>query len=109
MYIGLSEIQIFDYGKRRNEELEAVNRNINRSIHQLAYHRQLVVSTPTFFIYLARIAVIAVASYLALKGNIDTTGIIILSFLVSASFSSTQSLTTVVSSYLNLCGGTTLF
>ena len=45
---GLSEIQIFDYGKRRNEELEAVNRNINRSIHQLAYHRQLVVSTPTF-------------------------------------------------------------
>lgn len=97
---GLSEIQIFDYGKRRNEELEAVNRNINRSIHQLAYHRQLVVSTPTFFIYLARIAVIAVASYLALKGNIDTTGIIILSFLVSASFSSTQSLTTVVSSKL---------
>lgn len=96
----LSEIQIFDYGKRRNEELEAVNRNINRSIHQLAYHRQLVVSTPTFFIYLARIAVIAVASYLALKGNIDTTGIIILSFLVSASFSSTQSLTTVVSSLL---------
>ena len=91
---GLSEIQIFDYGKRRNEELEAVNRNINRSIHQLAYHRQLVVSTPTFFIYLARIAVIAVASYL------DTTGIIILSFLVSASFSSTQSLTTVVSSLL---------
>lgn len=97
---GLSEIQIFDYGKRRNEELDAVNRNINRSIHQLAYHRQLVVSTPTFFIYLARIAVIAVASYLALKGNIDTTGIIILSFLVSASFSSTQSLTTVVSSLL---------
>ena len=97
---GLSEIQIFDYGKRRNEELEAVNRNINRSIHHLAYHRQLVVSTPTFFIYLARIAVIAVASYLALKGNIDTTGIIILSFLVSASFSSTQSLTTVVSSLL---------
>lgn len=97
---GLSEIQIFDYGKRRNEELEAVNRKINRSIHQLAYHRQLVVSTPTFFIYLARIAVIAVASYFALKGNIDTTGIIILSFLVSASFSSTQSLTTVVSSLL---------
>ena len=97
---GLSEIQIFDYGKRRNEELEAVNRNIKRSIHQLAYHRHLVVSTPTFFIYLARIAVIAVASYLALKGNIDTTGIIILSFLVSASFSSTQSLTTVVSSLL---------
>ena len=97
---GLSEIQIFDYGKRRNEELEAVNRNINRSIHQLAYHRQLVVSTPTFFIYLARIAVIAVASYLALKGNIDTSGIIVLSILVSASFSSTQSLTTVVSSLL---------
>lgn len=97
---GLSEIQIFDYGKRREDELELVNRDINRSTHRLAYHRQLVVSTPTFFIYLARIAIIAAASYLALQGDIDTSAIIILSFLVSASFSSTQSLTTVVSSLL---------
>lgn len=97
---GLSEIQIFDYGTRRIKELEEVNKDINHTTHKLAYHRQLVISTPSFFIYLARILIIAIASYLAIRGNQDTTAIIILSFIVSASFSSTQSLTTVVSSLL---------
>lgn len=95
---GLSEIQIFDYGKARSDELTKINHNINRSTHLLAYHRQFVISLPTFFIYLARIVVIAVASYLALAKNVDSSAVIVLSFLVSASFSSTQSLTTVVSS-----------
>lgn len=95
---GLSEIQIFDYGKARSEELTKINQDINRSTHLLAYHRQFVISLPTFFIYLARIVVIAVASYLALVKSVDSSAVIILSFLVSASFSSTQSLTTVVSS-----------
>lgn len=95
---GLSEIQIFDYGKDRSEELTKINQDINRSTHLLAYHRQFVISLPTFFIYLARIVVIAVASYLALVKSVDSSAVIILSFLVSASFSSTQSLTTVVSS-----------
>lgn len=95
---GLSEIQIFDYGKTRSDELTKINQNINRSTHLLAYHRQFVISLPTFFIYLARIVVIAVASYLALAKSVDSSAVIILSFLVSASFSSTQSLTTVVSS-----------
>ena len=95
---GLSEIQIFDYGRARSEELTKINQDINRSTHLLAYHRQFVISLPTFFIYLARIVVIAVASYLALVKSVDSSAVIILSFLVSASFSSTQSLTTVVSS-----------
>ena len=97
---GLPEIQIFDYGKRRTEELKNVNQDINQTTHKLAYHRQLVISTPSFFIYLARIMVIAIASYLTLQGEQNITAIIILSFVVSASFSSTQSLTTVVSSLL---------
>lgn len=97
---GLSEIQIFDYGTKRIKELEEVNKDINCTTHKLAYHRQLVVSMPSFFIYLARILIIAIASYLAIRSNQDTTAIIILSFIVSASFSSTQSLTTVVSSLL---------
>lgn len=101
---GLSEIQIFDYGKQRSEELKKVNQDINRSTHLLAYHRRLVVSLPTFFIYLSRIIVIAVASYLALNSDVNITAVIILSFLVSASFSSTQSLTTVVSSLIETYG-----
>ena len=95
---GLSEIQIFDYGKARSEELTKINQDINRSTHLLAYHRQFVISLPTFFIYLARIVVIAVASYLALVKSVDSSAVIILSFLVSASFSSTQSLETYAAS-----------
>lgn len=97
---GLLEIQVFDYGKKRAKRLEEINQDINRTTHKLAYHRQLVVSAPSFFIYLARIIIIAIASYIALIGKQDTTAIIILSFIVSASFSSTQSLTMVVSSLL---------
>jgi ATP-binding cassette subfamily C protein len=75
-------------------------RGINRSAHALTLHRQLVTSAPVFFVYLARVAVIAAASFLALGGYENPEGVIVLSFLVSASFSSTQSLTTVISNLL---------
>ena len=55
---------------------------------------------PTFFVYLARISIVAVASYLALAGTGDPVAAILLSYVATASFSSTQSLTTVVSSLL---------
>ena len=66
----------------------------------MTIHRQVVSSAPTFFVYLARILVIAVASYLATHGSPEPVGTIVLSFVATASFSSTQSLTTVVSSLL---------
>lgn len=97
---GLRDIQIFDIGKRRSEQVREKTEEINEAAHQLTIHRQLVTSAPTFFVYLARIMVLAVASYLALQGQHDAAGVVVLSFVVSASFSSTQSLTSVISNLL---------
>jgi ATP-binding cassette subfamily C protein len=96
----LKEIQIFGYGERRTAQALEKTREINRAAHALTLHRQLVTSAPVFFVYLARILVIAAASYLALGGYENPAGVIVLSFVVSASFSSTQSLTTVISNLL---------
>lgn len=97
---GVRDIQIFGMGDERKKAVEDKTKEINRSAHLLTMHRQLVTSAPTFFIYFARILIIAVASYLAAGGEADPAGVIVLSFVVSASFSSTQSLTQVVSSLL---------
>lgn len=97
---GVRDIQIFGMGDERKKAVADKTKEINHSAHLLTMHRQLVTSAPTFFIYLARILIIAVASYLAAGGEADPAGVIVLSFVVSASFSSTQSLTQVVSSLL---------
>ena len=96
----LKEIQIFNFGAYRLAAAMEKTRGINRSAHAITLHRQLVSSAPVFFVYLARVAVIAAASFLALGGYENPEGVIVLSFLVSASFSSTQSLTTVISNLL---------
>lgn len=97
---GMRDIQIFGIGDERKKEVIRQTEKINKSAHVITWHRQLVTSAPTFFIYLARILIIAVASYLAAKGESDPVGVIVLSFVVSASFSSSQSLTMVVTSLL---------
>ena len=97
---GMRDIQIFGIGDERRKEVIRQTEEINKSAHVITWHRQLVTSAPTFFIYLARILIIAVASYLAASGESDPVGVIVLSFVVSASFSSTQSLTMVVTSLL---------
>ena len=97
---GMRDIQIFGIGDERKKEVIRQTEKINKSAHVITWHRQLVTSAPTFFIYLARILIIAVASYLAASGESDPVGVIVLSFVVSASFSSTQSLTMVVTSLL---------
>jgi ATP-binding cassette subfamily C protein len=96
----LKEIQIFNYGGRRAALQEEKTRGLNRAAHALTLHRQLVSSAPVFFVYLARILTVAAASFLALRGYRNPGGVIVLSFVVSASFSSTQSLTTVISNLL---------
>jgi ATP-binding cassette subfamily C protein len=96
----LRDIGIFNFGEKRMAQAEEKTRGINRAAHALTLHRQLITSAPVFFVYLARIAVIAAASFLALGGYENPGGIIVLSFLVSASFSSTQTLTTVISNLL---------
>ena len=97
---GLRDIQIFGFGPRRMEQVQAKNREINRAAHGMTLHRQTVSSAPTFFVYLARILVIAAASWLAASGAPDPIGSVVLSFVAAASFSSTQSLTMVISSLL---------
>ena len=97
---GMRDIQIFGIGDERKKEVIRQTEEINKSAHVITWHRQLVTSAPTFFIYLARILIIAVASYLAANGESDPVGVIVLSFVVSASFSSSQSLTMVVTSLL---------
>ncbi|TWH57133.1 ATP-binding cassette subfamily C protein [Desulfitobacterium sp. LBE] len=94
------DIQIFRFGEKRAQLGAEETRGINRAAHALTIHRQLVVSAPAFFIYLARILVLAIASLLAARGVTHPEDIILLSFVVSASFSSTQSLTTVISNLL---------
>lgn len=97
---GLRDIQIFNFGQKRLKQVQKTGEEINRAAHGLTMHRQTVSSAPTFFIYLARIGIIAVASYLAAKGITHPVGTVALSFVAAASFSSTQSLTMVVSSLL---------
>lgn len=97
---GLIDIQAFCHHEERRKILREKELEINRSNHELTLHRQLVTSLPTFFTYLARISIIAVASYLTLNSSVNTLGVIVLSYVVSASFSSSQSLTMVISSLL---------
>ena len=96
----IRDIQIFRHWDKRTEMVMEKNQQVNRASHFLVLHKQAVYSMPTFFVYMARIIVIAVASYLASTGRADPAGAIFLSFVASASFSSTQSLTAVVSSLL---------
>ena len=96
-----SKILELDVGKvEKLGPVSGTNRAVNRAAHGLTIHRQTVTSAPAFFVYLARIAVIAAAAYLAAKGETHPVGTVLLSFVAAASFSSTQSLTTVVSSLL---------
>ena len=97
---GLKDIQIFGFGGEKLRQVEDKNREINRAAHGLTLHRQTVSSAPTFFVYLARVLIIAAASFLAAQGSPHPVGTVVLSFVAAASFSSTQSLTMVVSSLL---------
>ena len=97
---GIKDIQIFGYGRKRLEQVQAQNRKVNRAAHGLTLHKQTVSSAPTFFVYLARILILAVSAYLAANGAENPVGTVVISFVAVASFSSTFSLTTVVSSLL---------
>lgn len=97
---GLRDIQIFGFGPRRLEQVLEKNREVNQAAHGMTLHQQVVSTAPTFFVYLARILVIGAASWLAVSGAPDPVGTVVLSFVAAASFSSTQSLTMVVSSLL---------
>lgn len=97
---GLRDIQIFGVGGKRMAMVDEKSRQLNRTAHVMTIHRQLVNAVPHLFIYMARILLVFAASAMLLKDTADLARVIILSFIVSASFSSTQSLISVVTSLL---------
>lgn len=97
---GLRDIQIFGYEKPYLHKILLENDKVNRAAHGLALHKQTVSSAPTFFVYLARILILLAAYYLVSEGDPMQKETVILSFVAAASFSSTFSLTMVISSLL---------
>jgi ATP-binding cassette subfamily C protein len=97
---GLKDIQIFGWANARLKAVQQQNSAVNRAAHALTLHRQTVTAAPSFFVYLARILILAVASSLMSKTAMDASGIVVLSFAAASSFSSTQSLTMVISNLL---------
>ena len=96
----MKDIQIYEAGESRRQDMLDRNREVNRAAHGLKLHRSVMSSLPDFFTNLARILIITVGGYLALTGQGSPVGTIVVSFAVSASFSSTFSLTSVVSNLL---------
>ncbi|MBR0482026.1 MAG: ABC transporter ATP-binding protein [Firmicutes bacterium] len=97
---GIRDIQIFRYGQRQKEKIMAKSKEINRSAHAMIMYNQIVTSLPTFFIYLARLSIVLCALWLGARQELNSSMAIMLSFIVSASFSSTSSLMGVMSSLI---------
>lgn len=97
---GLKDIQIFGVGKKRLDAVNEKSREINKTAHGLTMHKQVVNAVPQFFIYMSRLLIVFLTSWLSLSSTKELSGVVVLSFIVSASFSSTQSLISVVTSLL---------
>ncbi len=97
---GIRDIQIYNNGDKRLEEILDENKKVNKASHGLTIHQQILTSVPNFFIYIARISIIVIAAYLISQNNNNPTGTILISFVAAASFSSTFSLTFVVTHLL---------
>ena len=76
------------------------NEEVSDSAHWMTIHREVLNALPNFFVSAARILIIAIAAKLKAEGIGDPTGTIVVSFVAAASFSSTFSLTFVVSHLL---------
>ena len=97
---GIRDIQIYGAGKEKTEEIMKQNEEVSDSAHRMTMHREVLNALPNFFVSAARILIIAIAAKLKAEGIGDPTGTIVVSFVVAASFSSTFSLTFVVSHLL---------
>ncbi len=97
---GIRDLQIFGHGKERLGKVLEQNTRVNKAAHGLVLHQQALSSLPSFFVYLGRILIIYTAARLAEQGTGDPAAAILVSFVTTASFSSTFSLTFVVSHLL---------
>lgn len=97
---GLKDIQIFNHEEVTMDAQKQCNEKVNQASHFLVLHQNIVSSLPNFFVYVARICIVFIATIIASRGTHDVAGAILVSFVATASFSSTFSLTSVVSSLL---------
>lgn len=97
---GICDVQSFGQGQARMDKVLAQNKEVNRAAHGMTLHRQTVAALPNFFVYLARILILASAGTLIASGRGNSVGAVVVSFVAAASFSSSFSLTFVVTHLL---------
>ncbi len=97
---GIRDIQIYGYGEKQKQKILKQNAEVSRAAHFLTLHRQTVAALPNFFVNAARVLILAAAVYLSSVNRNDPAGTIVVSFAAAASFSSTFSLTFVVTHLL---------
>lgn len=96
----IKDIQIYHAGDAKIAQVMRYNDQVNKDMHAMTIHKQALSSAPNFFVYLGRVMILIVAAYLLSSGMGDPVGTIVISFIATASFSSTFSLTFVVSHLL---------
>lgn len=96
----IKDIQIYHAGDAKIAQVMKYNDQVNKDMHAMTMHKQALSSAPNFFVYLGRVMILVVAAYLLSSGMGDPVGTIVISFIAAASFSSTFSLTFVVSHLL---------
>ena len=92
----IKDIQIYHASDDKIAQVMQYNDQVNKDMHAMTMHKQALSSAPNFFIYLGRVMILVVAAYLLSNGIGDPVGTIVISFIATASFSSTFSLTFVV-------------
>ena len=92
----IKDIQIYHASDEKITQVMKYNDQVNKDMHAMTMHKQALSSAPNFFVYLGRVMILVVAAYLLSNGIGDPVGTIVISFIASASFSSTFSLTFVV-------------
>ena len=96
----IKDIQIYNAQDEKIAKVMEYNNQVNKDMHAMTMHKQALSSAPNFFVYLGRIMILIVAAYLLSNGIGNPVGTIVISFIATASFSSTFSLTFVVSHLL---------
>ena len=92
----IKDIQIYHASDEKITQVMKYNNQVNKDMHAMTMHKQSLSSAPNFFVYLGRVMILVVAAYLLSNGIGDPVGTIVISFIATASFSSTFSLTFVV-------------
>ena len=96
----IKDIQIYNAQDEKITKVMEYNDQVNKDMHVMTMHKQALSSAPNFFVYLGRVMILIVAAYLLSNGIGNPVGTIVISFIATASFSSTFSLTFVVSHLL---------